>query len=223
MTRSPRRQAAGFTLVELMISLVIIGIMAMAVAPSLTELLADNRQNSAAWDIVRLARRARGMATARGVAHLLLIRNTPNADGANGLGAILVYAGMNNKCAQTPWGPIFTAPNAFNPVERFTMFPYNPARDDAPANVNDIDRQVIHFEVRIGGNENDAAHTAGVQICYQPNGEIYSSLSSAAGGTLLPQGAPVLLSVRRKMDTRQLGVAGGRQVLFPTGGNARLR
>jgi prepilin-type N-terminal cleavage/methylation domain-containing protein len=69
--RPSSRASAGFTIIELLISLVIIGIISAAVAPSLSEVLSDNRQVAATQNIVRLARRARSLALASGLAHLL--------------------------------------------------------------------------------------------------------------------------------------------------------
>jgi len=44
MRSAPATRSAGFTLVELLISLVIIGIISASVVPSLSEVLADSRQ-----------------------------------------------------------------------------------------------------------------------------------------------------------------------------------
>lgn len=224
MPRPARRRSEAFTIIELMIVLAIMSVMVMTVAPSLASVLADHRQSSAAYEIVRFARRARAQAVSTGYAQMLRIHNAEDAEGRNGLGTIRLYAGMNNKCTKTPWAATFSPTVAnFGPSELFDMTAYNTGDDPATMSIQDDGRPVIWFEVRIG-TADGTAHTGGAQICYQPNGEIYRSHSSAAmtnASNLVVQNQAILLTVRRKVTDVEHGTA--RQVLFPPNGNARLR
>jgi len=217
----PAPKNRGFTLIELMIALVIMAIMVATIAPALSEVLADNRQASAAFDIVRVARRARERAISTGVAHLLRIR-TSGTGSHNALGTIAVYAGMNGRCMQTRWDVTFTPTGgALGPHETFDMIEYNPTNSPSTAARTDRDRPVIYFETRFN-IETGSPHTAGVQVCYQPNGEIFVAATSTASATALAvQAQPLLITVGRHFNDTSRGVA--RQVLFPLGGDARLR
>jgi prepilin-type N-terminal cleavage/methylation domain-containing protein len=216
MAHRPRRSAPGFTIIELMIALVVIGVMAATIAPSLTEVLADNRQVSAAMDIVRLARQTRARTIATGTAHMLRYRGDTSEAAGYGLGTIAVHVGMNSKCLQTPWNQS-TAPAAGSgqgPREIFHMADYNPTNGVTAPRAADESRHVIALETRFGAE--GAAVQTEARICYQPNGDTYTGTTGLA-----VQADPVLIAIRRSVD----GVARGRdrQVVFPVGGNARLR
>lgn len=217
MVRAARKSSSGFTVIELMIALVIIGIMAATIAPSLSEVLADNRQASAAMDIVRLARHTRAQAIATGTAHLLRYRATEDAAGAFGLGTVATYVGMNSQCMQTPWAQTFVPAvgSGQGPVDLFHMGDYNPTDGETAPHADDGNRHVIATTARFTSEA--AAVQTETRICYQPNGDIYTGVD----GALTIQTAPVLITIARSINTASRGQ--DRQVLFPVGGNARLR
>jgi prepilin-type N-terminal cleavage/methylation domain-containing protein len=210
MPRS-RNVAAGFSMIELLISLTIIGIMSAAIAPSIGEMVADNRQASAAIDIVRIARKARALTISSGNAHLLRYQVGPG-----GLGMIELFSGMNNKCLQTPWAQAFTAPvgSRLRALETIDMAYYNPKTGSAPT-VDDTGRQVVW----VTGFVNAAAVNQ-VQICYQPDGDVYTAVPPA---TLARQqsASPLLFRVFRAVNGSSRGTV--REIVFPAGGNARAR
>ena len=221
MLRTPRRSSPGFTTIELMIALVIIGVIAATIAPGLTEVLADNRQSSAAMDIVRLARKTRAQAITTGLAHLLRYRGETNRASAYGLGTMAVHVGMNSKCLQTPWAQSLNPPANSNqgPTEIFHMVDYNPTNGVTAPRATDQGRHVIELIARIGGATQDVApEQTATFICYQPNGEIYTG---AAADALAVQVQPLLIVVHRSVNAEGRGQ--DRHVLFPVGGNARLR
>lgn len=207
----PRTATAGFSLIELLISLTIIGIMSAAIAPSIGEMVADNRQASAAIDIVRLARKARALTISSGNAHLLRYQVGPGQ-----LGMIELFAGMNNKCLQTPWAQAFNAlaGSRLRALETIDMSFYNPKTGSIPT-VDDTGRQVIWATALV-----NATAVNQVQICYQPDGEVYTAVPPA---TLARQqvALPVLFRVFRSVN----GVSHGqiREIIFPAGGTARAR
>ncbi len=207
---SPQQARAGFSLMELMIALAVIGVMSAAIAPSLSEVLADNRQIAATHDVLRIARRARSLAISSGVAHLLRFQQ----DSSNGLGFLELFAGMNGKCTQTPWAQTFTPSSGSNQgrIEALNFAQYNPTGLSAPS-ASDSGRQVIRLRAASGGSAKSV-----VMICYQPNGEIFSAADSPQ---LTLQPAAILFTISRAIDGIQHGQ--NRVVLFGPGSSARLQ
>jgi prepilin-type N-terminal cleavage/methylation domain-containing protein len=149
------RQRAGFTLIEMMIVVVIIGVMAVAAAPTFSATLADNRQRGAAVDLLRLALKARSLALASGSAYLLRIQGK-----AAEVGTAKLYAGMNGRCSQTAWDTVaFVEADGHGPIESLDLAAYNPAGAGA----------VISARAMRGDKPMDE-----LWICYQPNGETWS-------------------------------------------------
>jgi prepilin-type N-terminal cleavage/methylation domain-containing protein len=176
------RRRGGFTIVELMVAVVIIGLMAMAAAPTFSTTLADNRQRSAIVDFLRLANKARALALASGSAHLLRIRGANNQ-----VGTAALYAGLNGRCSQTPWETVaFVTLNGHGPIESFDMAAYNPTgaghvisarayRDDTP-----LDE---------------------LWICYQPNGETWSRVPPITDPVIKRQLATYTVVVARRVGS----------------------
>lgn len=204
-----RARQAGFTLVELMVVVAMIMVIAALVAPSLSAVQGDARQQSAAVDLVRLSRRARAITMRSRVVHMLRFLQT----GANGHGTIAVFAGLNNRCGLTDWDTEAFTNHA--PVELFDMLDFNPGPLTNAA--TDLNRQVITLrgELPIGTAVSE------LRICYQPDGQTYAETDIAPG--LAPQAGGALFTVARAVPG--LGGARGvpRQVLFPAGGTARIR
>jgi prepilin-type N-terminal cleavage/methylation domain-containing protein len=208
----PRIPAAGFSIVELLVSLVIIGIMSAAIAPSIGEVVADNRQAAASMDVVRLARKARALTLSTGNAYLLRYQA-----GQSGLGVIDLFAGMNNKCLQTPWTQAFNAPanSRLRAIETLDMAYYNP-KTGSPPTVDDTGRQVIAAVALV-----NAVTVTQVQICYQPDGEVYTLVPPATTLARQQQALPVLVRLVRSINGTPHGQ--NREIVFPAGGTARAR
>jgi len=208
MVRPPPRQ--GFTLIEVMMVLVLIGVLSAMIAPGLSEVLADSRQSGAAENLVRLHRFVRARVNETGLAHLV----TYDSAGNNGLGKIRVLEGMNNHCSTTPWGQ---AVAGHSPVDVLEMFEFNPAGDlslGQPA-ASDTNRQVILLFAGASPG------LATITLCFQPNGMTFVGTPAGQNWTFQAQQQPVVFTVHRKVSGVQHGV--DRQVVFPIGGNARLK
>ena len=223
------RPRSAFTVLELMVVIVIIGVMAAAVIPALGEVRSDGRQSDAAHDIVRLGRRARALTMETGVAHLLRFQRGNNARGSFGLGRIELFAGMTNRCRQTPWQQAFDAPadqvlgvdvTLREGADVLDMLSFNPTDQTTVPTAADAGRQIIRLTAR-GGDQ--IADRPALQICYQPNGQTYElfSADTTGGVALTPQLRPITFTVTRTWNGGNKGVA--REVVFPVGGNARVR
>jgi len=209
-TAAARR--AGFTIMELMIVLVIVGIMAMTVAPSLSEVLGTNRHANAAMDLMRFMRRARSQSIATGKAQLIRF----DATGSNKLGRIDVFNGISNRCRQTPWADAIARP--VNRSRAFDMIDYNPSVIGGKPSLDDAHRPVIGLSARVLAIGVDPMPE--VRVCYQPDGLVYRGWNPDPT-VLRVQELELEFRLRRAVD----GVRHGedRLVVLPPGGNARLR
>ena len=95
-----KRQAhvAGYTLLELMIVVGLLGAMSLITAASVSSWRGDARQQNAAYSILRLTQQAQGLATRSGHSHMLRL-----SAGDNGRGLLTLLGGMNYSCLKTPW------------------------------------------------------------------------------------------------------------------------
>jgi prepilin-type N-terminal cleavage/methylation domain-containing protein len=202
---------AGFSLVELLIVIVIVGIMAMTVAPSLSEVLSGNRHASAAMDLVKFARATRSAAASSGAAQLM--RFLPS--GSNNLGLIERYIGLNNRCLQSRWDIAMGADPGQGPkrVLGFDMASYNPG--DKPSD-DDKTQQIIRMKAQSLGTT-PRAITTSLWLCYQPDGQVYANYDEAG---MVVQNLDVEFTISRSIMGEKHGV--DRKVLFPSGGNARF-
>lgn len=225
------RARSGFTVVELMVVAIIVGVIAAAVVPALAEVRSDGRQSSAAQDIVRMGRRARAMTMETGVAHLLRFQHGNDARGSFGLGRFELFTGMNSRCRQTPWEQALDAPTGsllgVDAARReganvLDMSSFNPTDSATVPTSADTGRQKITVQSSWGGEVRVAVDIA--HICYQPNGRVYLSTAARATGApvvFFPMDGALRFDVYREVNGSVRGVT--RHVVFPPGGNARVR
>jgi type IV fimbrial biogenesis protein FimT len=72
------RRTAGFTLLELMVVVILIGVLVVTAVPSITKQMRDRRTNQAAHEVAMLYRQARSLAMGRGAAVLVRFDGTAN-------------------------------------------------------------------------------------------------------------------------------------------------
>lgn len=184
----------------------IVGIMAAAVMPSITEMIASTRQHAAANDIMLLARRARREALLGKYAYGLIF--SQGAGGGNG--AIQVVTGLTGYCNRA------SAVNFGN--DPFSGIPL-PTGWQAALGAMSIG-EFSFSAYRIFGTMEmpQGSNRATVNLCYAPNGETHVS-----GGGLVPgeQANPAVLYIRRTTQGVETGVP--REVVFMPGGTARIR
>lgn len=219
-----KRSTAGFTLLEMMIVITVMGTMAALMAPGIAEFLADARAAAASEELVRLSRHIRARTQTVGLAHLLVYGHT-SAD-SNGLGRIRVYEGMNNHCRQTPWTQAIngTAALGFAPVDELNLASgsYNPPTRSGAATVDDQNRQVIRLTAESVTADNAATSIDTVALCYEPSGATWQGDSdgSTVGFAFVRQSLRIRFTISRSVSSEARGRA--RPVTFQPGGMARF-
>src|SRR5688500_17767562 len=89
---------AGYTLVELMMIVMIIGVSAVAFAPALGRQMGERRVSTAARELIRIGRRARSDTFGYLRAHLIYFAPTS--------GRVMLLRAPTSSCTLTEWGPI---------------------------------------------------------------------------------------------------------------------
>jgi prepilin-type N-terminal cleavage/methylation domain-containing protein len=223
MNRS--RSIEGYTLLEMSVVVLIMGVLAAMIAPGLGEIMADNRASAASEELVRLNRVIRARVNQTGLAHLMVFAATNDANGSNGLGRIRVWEGMNNHCNQTPWLQAINGTEADGqlPVEGMDMgdTAYNLPTGSSPPTATDTGRQVIRIEA-------STVPTAAV-LCFEPGGNTFVGATDggapAIGYAFTPQTQAETFTVVRAFSRSGAMEDHGvrRTVVFPPGGNGRMR
>jgi prepilin-type N-terminal cleavage/methylation domain-containing protein len=216
-----RRSQAGFTLLELMIVVSVMGTMAALLAPGIGEFMADARCAGAAEDLVRISRHVRARSQESGLAHLLEFRASTTDSG--GLGIVRVWEGMNNRCRLTPWLQTTTGAvkDGHGAVEELDLGSshYNQTGGGRSPTLDDGNRQVISLSA--GGSITTPTYAA---LCFEPSGATWQGVSNTASGTgytFTRQTQPATFTFLRRVN----GVTRGapRTIVFQPGGIARFR
>jgi prepilin-type N-terminal cleavage/methylation domain-containing protein len=219
LPRRVQRQNDGFTLLELMIVVSIMGAMAAVLAPGIGEFMADARASGAAEDLLRLDRHIRARTQETGLAHLMMFSSS--GDDSKGLGRVLVYEGMNNHCRQTPWAQTIggSVTDGHTPVEQLDLrsSSYNAVSGSTQPSIDDSNRQVISIAASDGTNARET-----VNLCFEPGGMTLDGTSSQAGAgfSFVNQTDTIIFTVTRQVNHEQRGPL--RVVAFPPGGSARF-
>lgn len=192
-----RRSEAGFTLMEAMAVVIIIGIATAVAIPSITGAVSDSRAGETTRSLVVLARQTRSEAVGFGRAHVMRW-----SDAANG--SFTVYRGFVSDCNGNDWAAVFAAPAC------------GTAGSMCIGRMRSSDANVGSSEVRIVNVEGHA----NVDICYEPSGRMKYRTSTS--GQFLS--ANTITGGFRFTFTRyEAGSAVGvvRTVLVPLGGDTR--
>jgi Tfp pilus assembly protein FimT len=198
--KSPK--TAGYTILELMITVGIIGISVSLAAPAVQQVMANRRSQEVSLELVRLGRRARSEAMAYGRAHLL--RFSASAD--SGHGRIDLYRGINNGCNTNDW----------------TFLTGGPACGEDDSMCIDSVTTGAFSKATSTVYLTSATYTA-LDLCYSANGVMmWRTSTSARFSDIPPSGTNTFdFSFAQKVDGKVVGVS--RPVIFPMGGLPRTQ
>lgn len=201
--RNRSRRRAGFTLMEALVVVAIIGVTAALAAPALSDSMANRRTTEATHALVRVGARARSEAMAYGRAHVLVFSQTSTGSPATN-GSVQLWRGRSNLCNANPWEAITAGAcsTSASCLETLDMGSYNHGTN----------------QVRLRMTGATAAW-----LCFQPDGEVL--ISSGATDRFMPSmtgvtGDGATFTLQRLVNGADDGST--RQVVFPFGGTPRI-
>jgi prepilin-type N-terminal cleavage/methylation domain-containing protein len=198
LRKHPKR-FSGFSMIESMVVVAIIGAMAATMMPSISRMMAENRQHRAAVEVMLAARRAREEALFGGYATALHFAKDPNDNGA----VITPVTGLTSRCNRGAFGDYDGIPFGWQ-----ALLGSPPV---AMARFN-FGGQEIRATLTIGATEQDEAF-----LCWEPRGECWYGTSPYNA-----IGAPAsVMRIARFVGDDSVGT--DRQVVFPASCTARLR
>jgi prepilin-type N-terminal cleavage/methylation domain-containing protein len=214
-----RASRRGFTLMELMVVIMIIGIVAVLAVPTMAAGSDDRHAYSDAGQIMQFFREARTRSVARGAAILI----TMTASGTTDRGTFTMFesvtvnptgAGGANRTpvgsckAPTAWGPLDATNNNIVQVDSLNL-------NGGIELSADIRTQIIDYDPTTGATSPTIAY-----VCFTPLGRVYyNPLAPVFDGTV-PTLAPLEFRVTRNVGGNPIGTV--RSVLLPPNGMARV-
>lgn len=194
-----RKRSSGFTLTELMVIVLVIGVMSSLAIPSIQGAMAERRARAASIDLVLMARRGRAEAAAFGRAHVLRWNNTNN-------GTFNLYRGRASSCnARANDWLVLTASNC------------------AAANPGFCVEQSLATDYQMGSTDVLVTESTGrgfLDICFEPGGRV--TWRNGAGGQFTDRNfvnGAFRFVFQRRENGAPTGVA--RTIIVPLGANAR--
>jgi prepilin-type N-terminal cleavage/methylation domain-containing protein len=205
-----QRSRAGFTLIELMIVVTIIGMSILAFAPGFTRAMAEREVSFATREILRLAKRARTESLGYRRAFLMYVQpGTADTD----VPVLQLLRAPNNSCVAQAWDTMQAQCGTANSqcVENI----------DLATNVSYSTRgfTVRALEEAVDGTTSGADRA----LCWAPNGVVYTRSPALLSTRLAETDAANTVSggVLYRLALFQDGAAIGRahRVLIPLGGS----
>lgn len=222
-----RARAAGFTLIELMVVVVLIAILALIASPVLRTARDDRMVFDYARQTQQLVHRGRVLAAGTGGAHLFV-----GSVGA-GRGVFRVFQGLDNIAGPTPpgpnpvsscktpgqWAPVLTFPGT--PTSNLARFVEGLSLDTLGVNVDA--NVVATFAITPATDPVNLAPANAIAICVTGNGTTYAAGGndvSAAINNMMT--APPFTGVAAITITRGGGIGLVRRVLIAGSASPRV-
>jgi hypothetical protein len=200
---STRRCQSGYSLVEALFVLFIIGVSVSMAAPGIQAALQSKKSEEATLDVVRVGRRARMEAISFGRAHIVRFTRAETGSYSN----IKVFRGFSGGCNMNDWNTVTSSPAC--------------GEEDSMC-IDELD-----FE-KYGGLPYDSVavilpNNTPLDLCYTARGNMmWRTDPSATFVDVPPTTDPTfVITLSRLNKLRMVGVA--RNVLFPFGGMPRVQ